>query len=207
MVVECVEEFFRARCQLQHDIIVEGKYYRLRPVTSDDGPFIVQLRTDPQRSGLIHPTSPRIADQEEWLKSYFERPGDYYFILERKETQEAEGAVAVYDIDSTQRVAEWGRWVLLPGSRGAFESAILIYRVAFDVLQLDMVYCRTAIKNAQVVLFHKSIGLVTHATLPKHFNFGGVWYDAIEQRMTKEAWKKSRAALELKANWIARNAE
>jgi len=194
-------------CELQHDIIVEGKHYRLRPVTSEDGPFIVQLRTDPQRSGFIHPTSPRIADQEEWLKSYFERPGDYYFILERKEYREAEGAVAIYDLDSAKRCAEWGRWVLLPGSKGAFESAILIYRAAFDVLGLDMVYCRTAIKNAQVVLFHKSIGLATHAKLPRHFNFDGVWYDAIEQQMTKETWRKSRAALEFKANWIASYAE
>ena len=187
---------------MQHDIIVEGKHYRLRPVTSEDAAFMVQLRTDPQRSALIHTTSPRIADQQEYLKSYFKRPGDYYFILERKETQEAEGAVAIYDLDSAKRCAEWGRWVLVPGSKGAFESAILVYRAAFDVLGLDMVYCRTAIENAQVVLFHKALGLATHEKLPAHFNFGGVFYDAIEQRMTKDTWQENRAALESKVSWV-----
>lgn len=188
--------------QLRHSISIEGTHYRLRPVTSEDSSFIVQLRTDPQRNRFIHPTSPILADQEAWLNAYFERPGDYYFIVEQKETEQAEGTIAIYNLDLPNRCAEWGRWILHPNSKGAFESNLLIYRIAFDVLGLNMLYCRTAIENVQVVLFHKALGLTTHARFSRYFNFGKAFYDAIEQRMTKETWYKNRAALESKASWV-----
>ncbi|HEV2827376.1 MAG TPA: GNAT family N-acetyltransferase [Pyrinomonadaceae bacterium] len=187
---------------MRHSIRVEGKHYRLRPVTIGDSAFIVQLRTDPQRSRFIHPTSAALVDQEEWLNGYFERPGDYYFIVEQKETERAEGTIGIYNLDESHRCAEWGRWVLHPNSKGAFESCLLIYRTAFEVLGLNMVYCRTAIENVQVVLFHKALGLVTHEKLPAHFNFGGVSFDAIEQRMRKETWQKNKADLESKLSWV-----
>lgn len=176
-------------------------------MTIEDCSFIVQLRTDPQRSRFIHSTSLDIADQDEWLRSYFDRPGDYYFIVEHKETRQPEGTIGIYNLDRSKRCAEWGRWVLRPDSRGAFESALLIYRAAFEVLGLDMLSCLTAIENAQVVLFHKTLGLETHARLSNHFNFGGVLHDAIEQWMTKEKWEKSRAALEAKVSWVESYAE
>jgi RimJ/RimL family protein N-acetyltransferase len=189
---------------LRHDIQIEGKNFRLRPVTIGDSEFIIQLRSDPRRSRFIHPTSPRISDQHEWLQRYFERGGDFYFLVERAKTFESEGTIAIYDVDETKRCAEWGRWVLIPGSAAAVESAVLIYQVAFSVLNLDMVYCHTVVENSEVVRFHQTYGLTTVATLTNYYDFEGRKCDAFEQQITREQWQLTRAKWEARADWAAR---
>ena len=186
---------------MRHDITMEGDYYRLRPVNIRDAAFIVMLRTSSQRNRFVHPISPDISEQEAWLERYFAREGDYYFVVEQKETGRPEGTISIYDLEMADRVAEWGRWALLPGSKGVVESALLIYRTAFDVLGLNELYCRTVIENAQVVLFHKNVGLVTRAKLPKHYNFSGIYNDAVEQVMTREMWERNKKVLKSRALW------
>ena len=192
---------------MRHEMRIEGENFRLRPVTIEDAAFIIELRTNPERSRLIHPISPSVSDQECWLEQYFERSGDYYFIIEHNNTARPEGTIGIYDLDTTRMCAEWGRWIVRPGSIAAIESAVLIYKVAFTLLDLEMVYCRTPAENARVVLFHKIFGLTSAVKLPAHFKLNGIAYDAIEQRMTREVWQKSQAAWEAKASWVAKLCE
>ena len=189
---------------MRHTITIEGRAFRLRPVAVADAAFIVSLRNDPRLNQFVHPVSPRVEDQERWLARCFERLGDYYFIIERVKTGQPEGTVGLYDLDDSRRCAEWGRWVLRSRSMGALESAQLIYRVAFNVLGLDWVYCRTLVDNVKVVSFHETFGLETHERLPGQFVFNGVPRDAIEQRITRERWEKQRASVEAKMEALAR---
>jgi RimJ/RimL family protein N-acetyltransferase len=182
---------------------MEGIAFRLRPVTIGDAAFIVELRTDPELSQFLHPISRLTSDQVEWLKRYFDRPHDYYFIIERKKTGEAEGTIGIYDLDPQAKAAEWGRWILRRNSMAALESAILIYRTAFEVLDLNMLYCRTVAENRQVVSFHSSFGLEPHALLPGCFELGSQKFDAIEHRMERERWLERQPNLERKASRIA----
>jgi RimJ/RimL family protein N-acetyltransferase len=174
---------------MRHDVGIDGVAFRLRPITTGDAAFIVALRNDARLSRFLHRSAPDVAAQRRWFDAYFERPGDYYFIVERRADGSAEGAIGIYDLDAAARRAEWGRWVLRAGSLAAAESAWLVYRAAFDVLDLDLVYCRTATANQRVVSFHNTCGLTTYAMLPGHAVLdGGVPHDVVEHHLTRDGW-------------------
>ena len=187
-----------------HDRRAAGPAFVLRPVSLSDAAFITALRADSVRSRFLHPVSPDVAAQIAWYERYATRPGDYYFIVERAETGEAEGTIGLYDVDDGSRAAEWGRWVLREGSLAAVESAALIYDIAFAQFGLQRVYCRTVAANEAVVSFHRSFGLETRAVLPDHFRLGDVSYDAVEQELTRERWEALRPSVHAKAERVAR---
>jgi RimJ/RimL family protein N-acetyltransferase len=190
---------------MRHDIRLAGRVYGLRPVELDDAEFIVALRTcDPQRVRYLHPIPPDTEQQRRWLRSYFERQNDYYFVVENRDSRCRHGLVGIYNIDPVVQTGEWGRWILRPGSFAAVESALLVYRVAFEYLQLRSIYCITVADNLPVVSFHDSCGLARAAFLPRHFELAGVTHDAVKQVCVHENWPIVRSRLEVQAERIAR---
>lgn len=173
---------------MRHDITIEGHGYRLRPITDSDAAFVVELRSDPELTRFLPPITASVENQLAWLAGYYQREGDYYFIVERSDNQAAEGVISVYDVDPATGSAEWGRWILKPGSLAAVESALLIYQCAFEHLKLQTLYSRTMAENAKVVSFHDSCGITTRSTLPNHFTLGGRQLDAVEHRVTQAEW-------------------
>ena len=189
---------------MRHDIRLRGHAYGIRPVDASDAEFIIQLRTDPQLSQLIHPTSPQLDDQLAYLEQYFQRADDCYFIVVRSATGRREGAAALYDINRTPGEAEWGRWIRRHDSMGAAEAALLIYLAGFDVLGLNRIYCRTATANGNVVAFHTASGLETNGGAALTHDFGGVIYEAVEQFVTRDRWPVVGRALDERARAVAR---
>ena len=55
---------------------------RLRPVRLEDAPFIVWLRNLVHAKGRVGDSAEDIDSQERWLHAYFDREGDYYFLVE-----------------------------------------------------------------------------------------------------------------------------
>jgi RimJ/RimL family protein N-acetyltransferase len=193
---------------MRHDLRLEGYAFALRPVTLEDAEFIVQVRTsDPQRVRYLHPISPDVGQQREWLNRYFERQNDYYWVVERIESKEREGLIAIYDFDTNNRSAEWGRWVLRPGSFAAIESALLVYRAAFEKLQLEAVCPCTVLDNRAVVSFHESCGLPRHAVLKNHYQFHGQTFDAVKHICTRSSWPVVCQRLESQARLLAERLE
>lgn len=187
---------------MRHDLSLQGAAFGLRPVRDEDAGFIVGLRSDPELGRWLNPTSPNVSDQLAWLARYYERPGDCYFVIERLSTGAAEGLIGIYDIEGGE--AEWGRWLLKPGSLAAVESAALIYRCAFDALRLDAVCCRTLAANERVVSFHDSCGIAERRVLPGHVELRGERLDAVEHRLTRAAWPAVDAKLTQLAQLTAR---
>ncbi|HEY4361778.1 MAG TPA: GNAT family N-acetyltransferase [Bryobacteraceae bacterium] len=177
---------------MRHSLTVEGHAFRLRPVELSDAGFIVELRTDPLRNRYIHRGAVDVRAQEDWLEEYFQRPGDYYFVIENRSTREREGTVGIYDLDLEARAAEWGRWIVRSGSLAALESACLVYSAAFDVLDLDSVYCRTILENKPALAFQDSFGVERTRLLPRYFERNGRWMDAVEGRLTRARWMAMR---------------
>jgi RimJ/RimL family protein N-acetyltransferase len=186
---------------MRHNLTIDGPAFRLRPVCLEDAGFIAQLRADPERSRYLHPAPPgldpeeRTIAQARWLETYFERAGDYYFILENRTTGEPEGTAGIYNVDPLARDAEWGRWVLRRRSLAAVESACLVYHAGFRWLYLDSLYCRTIRENAAAVAFHDSFGLTRARVLPAYLD----GMDAIESRLTATRWMALREGVEGKA--------
>jgi RimJ/RimL family protein N-acetyltransferase len=159
---------------VRHSLIIDGPAFRLRPVRTEDAAFIAELRADPERCRYLHRGPAGAVWQRRWLEAYFERQDDYYFLIENRATGLPEGTVGIYNAgwsidgrtDRLQRDAEWGRWVLRRGSLAALESACLLYRVGFETLDLDSIYCRTILENASALAFHDSFGMERGRVLP-----------------------------------------
>ncbi len=105
---------------MHHNLEIDGMAFRLRPVALEDAGFILELRSDPERSRYLHRGAADTASQEQWLRMYFKTPGDYYFVIENRSTGLREGTAGIYNFNDVRRDAEWGRWILRKGlARGA----------------------------------------------------------------------------------------
>ena len=176
---------------MKHAISVSGFSYALRPVEIEDAAFIVRIRTEgADRNKYMHAVSSDVSLQKEWIKEYFNRLGDYYFIVENILSGKPEGLISIYDVDNTSKVAEWGRWILAPESLAATESVYLVYRVAFEVLGLESVYSRTIKNNDAVVSFHDSLGAANEGVLVNEFEIEKKWYDAVKHVVDKDMWSE-----------------
>jgi RimJ/RimL family protein N-acetyltransferase len=184
---------------MRHSLEIAGSGFRLRPVRLEDSAFIVALRSDPERGRYLHHGATDAAAQEQWLRSYFRTPGDCYFVIENQSSGAPEGAAGIYNLNASRGDAEWGRWILRRGSLAALESACLIYRLGFETLGLDSVYCRTIVENASALAFHDSFGVERMRRLPRYFELDGRHLDAIEGRLTRARWLALREAVEAKA--------
>ncbi len=177
---------------MRHTIVMDGHAFRLRPMQLEDAAFILELRADRDRSRYLHCVSNDLEAQRRWLEAYFERPGEYYFLIENRDTGQREGTVGIIG-------SEWGRWMVRTGSLAALESACLIYRVGFEVLGLESIYCRTIAENTAAVEFHQSFGLERTRALPRYFELHGRHLDAVEMRLTRPQWDEIREKTEGKA--------
>jgi RimJ/RimL family protein N-acetyltransferase len=186
---------------MDHDVYVAGHDFALRPIRLADAPLIVQLRSDAARAQFLNPVSTEVADQEAYLRAYFSRPGDLYFVVESQQPVRPEGLIALYDVDPVTRRAEVGRWILRPGSLAAVESMWLVYRVAFDVLGVAEVFCRTVAENTHALSFHDSCGLQRTQVWPRDVRLGERWFDRVEHALTADAWP----AVEAKLSHLARS--
>jgi RimJ/RimL family protein N-acetyltransferase len=189
---------------MKHNLILTGLAFRLRPICDDDAEFVVGLRTNPKLNQYLHAISGDRGDQLAWMREYYKRPDDYYFVVETKDTAAPEGVISVYDVHTRDACAEWGRWVLRPGSMAAVESAWLVYRVAFELLGLERVYCRTVAENRAVVSFHDSCCIPIRRLLPGHFNLDGLRLDAVEHTLDRRAWEAINPRLRNLAQLLAR---
>ena len=124
---------------------------------------------------------------------YFERPEDYYFIIEDADSGEPHGAIGIYDIEENAAGALWGRWILKHGSMAALESVWLICETALSKLGLASVSSRTLVENPRVVSFHDSFGATRFAQLEGHFLVRGERKSAIEHQIKSTDWPALRA--------------
>lgn len=189
---------------MQHSVRVEGFGFRLRPVRIEDAAFIVELRSDKERSHLLHPISPWVEDQEAWIRAYLSRGGDYYFIVEDAHTGRAEGTIALYDVSAERKCGEVGRWIIRRDSAASYASLILAWQTAFEVFGLDMFYTRAIVDNVKVKRFLTYFGLENRGVIPEKEDLGGVLYDMVEYCMTRTRWFERRERLQAKAAALTR---
>lgn len=187
---------------MKHRITLDGYGYRLRPVKLSDAQFIIDVRLeDAERNQFIHTISRDIKEQECWIETYFERENDFYFVVENRLTGQSEGLIGIYDINDGE--AEWGRWVIKKGSLAAVESVDLLYRIAFEKIGLNELYCRTVQDNYEVVSFHNSIGERTRRVIENAFEINGSMFNAVEQYADREVfYNEIHPSLEKKAIMI-----
>lgn len=187
---------------MKHNYALEGYGYKLRPVRTTDAQFIIDTRSeDAERSQFIHAISRDVSMQEKWIQNYYEREGDYYFVVENRLTGNPEGLISFYNVKDGS--AEWGRWVIRKGSWAAAESVLLLYKIAFDQVGLKELFCRTITDNTSVVSFHNAAGEHTRKILSAYVELNGKKYDVIEQYADRKIFAEEvLPKLELQAHRI-----
>lgn len=168
-----------------HSITMEGYGYRLRPITINDAQFVIDVRNEnAEHTKYIHAVSSDISLQLQWLENYFRAPDDYYFVIEKKASGYPEGLISIYNIVGNK--GESGRWIIKQDSLAAVESWYLLYRIAFEVLCLEEVFCNVVVENKPVVAFHKSVKQKMRGIKPQFYLLNNTEYDAIEFYIDKE---------------------
>jgi RimJ/RimL family protein N-acetyltransferase len=177
---------------MRHQYTICNGSYRLRPVRLEDAAFITGLRTHPERSRFINVTSPDVAKQEDWLREYFERVSDYYFVIEHARTGEREGTLGIYNLDRDTGTAEWGRWIVRPGSKAAFASGCMAFDLAFNELGLQSLHSYVVAGHTDVLKVLTALGMHREASLPGHVRIGGVAQDAVKLEISRSDWEASK---------------
>lgn len=180
---------------MRHDITIDGRRHRLRPIRLDDAKYIIWLRSQQKNSKFIHSTSKSIIKQQEWLESYFERDDDYYFAVEQISDSRTVGLISIYNLNRINWSAEWGRWIIEKRGYASAESVKLIYTCAFEILKLKTLYSRTMASNRQVVRFHDKCGLTNKVLLKNFFEIGSDFHDAFEHILSVSDWPKVKKYL------------
>jgi RimJ/RimL family protein N-acetyltransferase len=174
---------------MHHDIHLEGFNLRLRPVRIEDAAFIVWLRNLDYVMGNVGDSAKDVASQEAWLKVYFEREGDYYFIVESLGGIPL-GTHGIYNVKGTS--AEKGRHIMRPEVMAGVPTGILTTELAFGSMGLRELRVRMVATNVAVQSLHRKSGFKQVGILPAAQMIAGKPVDMVEFLITAEDWFKVR---------------
>jgi RimJ/RimL family protein N-acetyltransferase len=177
---------------MRHTIHAEGFGVRLRPVRMEDAAFIVWLRNLEHVKGRVGDSAMDAATQETWLRAYFDRQGDYYFIIETLGGT-AVGAYGIYDVVGAS--AESGRWIIRPDVPAAIPSAIQAFEIAFGRLGLRELRVRTVSTNHPVLSLNRKFGFRRTRVEPAAQVIGGQAVDLVHFVLEAKDWPKIREGL------------
>lgn len=143
--------------------ILEGHIVRIRPIIESDVAFMVNIRNKPENNRYLSNRDQTITieSQKEWMAKRYESIDSIDFIIEIIKDNRPVGCMAIYDI--VKEGAEFGRYIV-ENPMGAIEGELLGLRYAFDILNLDKIYCKTVQKNIKVWNQHTKLGF-THVGL------------------------------------------
>ena len=171
---------------------MEGFGVRLRPITLEDAAFVVWLRNLEHAKGKVGDSASDIGAQEAWLKAYFQREGDYYFIIE-SQGHIPLGAYGIYNVMGQS--AESGRWVVRPDVPAALPSAFVAFETAFGTLGLDELRVRTVSTNTVVLSLNRKFGFRQTHIEPAAQIIGGKPVDLVHFVLYSKDWPIVRERL------------
>jgi RimJ/RimL family protein N-acetyltransferase len=178
---------------VKHTIQIKGYAFQLRPIEYADAQFIVEVRT-PDRSAFMQPIERSVEAQRAFLEAYFQKADDYYFVVERADSQHREGLTGLLNFDQQHKSAEWGRHILLPNSAAAAESALLVFRLAFERFGLDELRGTVLTGNKRMISYLDSCGFTRRGVV--HFPVGGVMRDSFEYVLSRARWREVESSLD-----------
>jgi RimJ/RimL family protein N-acetyltransferase len=178
---------------MHHTLQAEGYGIRLRPVQMEDSAFIVWLRNLEHARGRVGDSAADTPAQEAWLKEYFERRGDYYFILETLGKIPV-GAYSIYNLVGSS--AESGRWVIRPEVPAAIPCAIVAFDgIAFSKLNLTELRVKTVATNQPVLSLNRKLGFRQTRIERSAQVIGGAPVDLVHFLLEKKDWPAVRDRL------------
>jgi RimJ/RimL family protein N-acetyltransferase len=177
---------------MEHSLQAEGFGIRVRPVRMEDAAFIVWLRNLEHTKGKIGDSARNVEAQEAWLREYFDREGDYYFIAETAGGIPF-GTHAIYNVQGIR--GEKGRHVMRPDVLAGATAGILVTDLAFGTLGLTELTSACVSTNLPVRSLHLKTGFKQTGIKRAAQIIDGRPVDLFEFLITAEDWPKVREGL------------
>ncbi len=163
---------------------------RLRPAKLDDSEFLLGLRLDPSRNQNISETNGELGAQLSWMQAYEMRESEgieAYFVIEVDGLPS--GCLRLYDYRISEDSFSWGSWIIKPGAppTAAYQSAILIYDLAFGALRFSRSHFDVRKANVSVWKFHEKMGakMVHEDTRNRFYEYAVEDYRSARRRLQK----------------------
>jgi RimJ/RimL family protein N-acetyltransferase len=177
---------------MRHSLKIEGFGVRLRPVRMEDAAFIVWLRNLEYVRGKVGDSATSLAGQVAWLKKYFEREGDYYFIVETPGGIPL-GTHGIYDVQGTS--AEKGRHIIRPETMAGVPAGLLATDLGFGQLGMSELRATCVSTNVTVRSLHRRSGFKQVGILRAGQTINGQPVDLVQFLLTPEDWAGVRDSL------------
>ena len=169
-----------------------AKTISLRLVEEDDAGFIHALRTNDIYNQHLSSTTGDVSSQKKWISKYKERERnkeEFYFIIERIDNGQKIGTVRLYDFITANNSFCWGSWILNENktTSSAVESALLVYKFAFEELGFSQSHFDVRKDNIKVIAFHEKLGAIrdTESELDIFYNFPKSRYEESLDKFNK----------------------
>lgn len=177
---------------MRHSIAAENYGVRLRPVRLNDAAFIVWLRNLDHVRGKVGDSAMDSTSQVEWLEEYFQRTGDYYFLIETA-CGIPVGTYGLYNIGGGE--GESGRWIVRPEVPAGIPSILLGFQVAFERLNLQRLLAHTVSTNERVLSLNRKLGFRPTKEMPVPQIIDGKRSLLIQFEFSAERWPQTREML------------
>jgi RimJ/RimL family protein N-acetyltransferase len=177
---------------MQHTLKIEGFGVRLRPVRMEDAAFILWLRNLEHVKGKVGDSATSLAGQEAWLKEYFKREGDYYFIVETPGGIPL-GTHGIYDVRGTS--AEKGRHIIRPETVAGVPAGLLATDLGFGQLGMSEMRATCVSTNGAVRSLHRRSGFKEVGILRAARTINGRPVDLLQFLLTPVDWARVRDGL------------
>jgi RimJ/RimL family protein N-acetyltransferase len=174
---------------MRHSLKAEGFGVRLRPVRIDDAAFIVWLRHLDYVKGKLGDSAPDVASQEAWLNTYFEREGDYYFIVETAGGIPV-GTHGIYGVTGTR--AESGRFIIRQEVPAAVPTSVLSFELVFEKMGIRELWATSVASNRSLHSYIRKLGCRQVRTETAGRIIDGKPVDLLHFVQTAEDWFKVR---------------
>jgi len=174
---------------MRHSLQVEDFGIRLRPVRIEDAAFIVWLRNLDYVKGNVGNSATDVAGQEAWLKKYFDREGDYYFIVETQGGIPL-GTHGLYDVQGTS--AEKGRHIIRPEVMAGVPAGLLATDLGFGQLGMTELRATCVSTNVAVHSLHRRSGFKEVGMIRAAQTIAGRPVDLVQFLLTPEGWARVR---------------
>lgn len=171
------------------NVILEGKFVTLRPITVGDAEVTLKWRQS-ERASLLNQGAQNVEQQRNWIASCPQ--SEYNFIIELKSGLPI-GMLSLIEIDNYSKHAETARFLIgeeeaAKGVPVAVEAMKLLYEFAFGTLELRRLYGTISVENHLMIKWQKYLGMVEEGHLRKHYFINGKYHDAVFMGLLKEEY-------------------
>jgi RimJ/RimL family protein N-acetyltransferase len=162
------------------DRVLRGEFVNLRPLEVADAELTFGWRSA-QRARFLNVGAQTVERQAGWIAR---RPeSEHNYIIELTDGRPV-GMLSLTGIDRVNRRGEPGRFLIgdeaaVQGVPAAVEAMKLLYRLAFDEIDLVRVCGTVAAENTLMVKWQKFMGMREEGRLRNHFFMDGRFQDAI----------------------------